>query len=340
VNGELAALIAVVLHGNAWLANPTSEPPSLERENSTYRYVQSLTFVEPKQGFFRRERRYMGTAEWLAALRSEGVKTLALFNPTQSTGELSAPIATSFANGVPRGVVTDSRAQTLWSSNWQTDGSDHPDGEIWRVTMTSYGIAPVPAMRPRPPAEAHASLHESVEAARTFAKANNLNGWVDWFGKALAVSESSNPEVPYNPDIVPAGWLSLEQRQLLAFAVQAWVFGGMGSWNDIWLEDESQGDRYRAVTEQLYESLIAALVAVTNVRYWDSSCVHQRPGYPDSAYLDPGLIDTTTVRRLTRPGIAGRVQPCLHLPCSRRVSSSPARPPVRRHVRSTTTCRI
>jgi hypothetical protein len=70
--------------------------------------------------------------------------------------------------------------------------------------------------------------------------------------------------VPYNPDIAPAGWLSLEQRQLLAFAVQAWVFGGMGSWNDAWFEDESQGDHYAEVTERLYEAVIAAFIAVTN----------------------------------------------------------------------------
>lgn len=266
MNGELAALIAVVLHGNAWLANPISDPPSLERDNSTYRYVQSLTFVQPKQGLFRRERRYVGTAEWLSFMRGEGVKALALVNPTRTTGELPAPIATSFANGVPRGVVTDGRARTLWSSNWQTDGSDHPRGEIWRVTMTSYGLAPLPVAPPRPAVDARASLREAVEAAHTFARANNLDGWVDWFGKAVAVSDSPDPEVPYNPDIAPVGWLSLEQRRLLAFAVQAWVFGGMGSWNDIWIEDESQGDRYREVTEQLYGAVIDALVAVTNAR--------------------------------------------------------------------------
>jgi hypothetical protein len=266
VNGELAALIAVVLHGNAWFANPISDPPSLERDNSTYRYVQSLTFMQPKHGLLRRERRYVGTAEWLSFMRSEGVTALALFNPTETAGELPAPIATSFANGVPRGVVTDGNAQTLWSSNWQTDGSDHLRGEIWRVTMTSYGLAPGPAARPRSAADAFASLQEAVKAARALATENNLDDWVDWFGKALSVSTSPDPEVPYNPDIAPTGWLSLEQQQLLAFAVQAWVFGGMGSWNDIWLEDESQGDRYREVTEQLYRAVIAALVAVTNAR--------------------------------------------------------------------------
>lgn len=195
---------------------------------------------------------------------AEGVTALALFNPTQTTGELAAPIATSFANEVPRGVVADGEARTLWSSNWETGGTDQPPGEIWRVTMTSYGLAPLPAAPLRTVDDARASLHEAVEAARTFATENNLDGWVDWFGTALAVSMSPDPEVPYNPDIAPAGWLSLEQQQLLASAVQSWVFGGMGSWNDIWFEDESQSDRYREVTERLYRAVIAALVAVTN----------------------------------------------------------------------------
>lgn len=266
MNGELAALMAVVMHGNAWLANPNSDPPSLERDNTTYRYVRSLTFVEPRQGLFRRERRYEGTAAWLEAQRDAGVRTLELFSPTSIPGKLPAPIATSFANGVPRGVVAVGPTPTLWSSAWNADGTDHPRGEIWRVTMTSVGLGPTPTGQPTPVVDARDSLLGAVHAARDFAAANDLEGWTEWFVKALDVAESLDPEVPYNPDMAPAGSLVLEERQLLAAAVQSWVFGGMGSWNDIWLSDESQTARYEKVTEQLYAAVIESLVAVANAR--------------------------------------------------------------------------
>lgn len=112
--------------------------------------------------------------------------------------------------------------------------------------------------------EAATELGESLDAARSFAIANDLTSWGDWFGKAIVAAVSPDPAVPYNPDIAPDGALTLERRQLLASAVQAWVFGGMGSWNDVWLEDESQMGEMAHVSDRLYGAVMDALVAVTN----------------------------------------------------------------------------
>jgi hypothetical protein len=120
VNGELAALIAVVLHGNVWLASPSKPAPSLERDNTTFRYVQSLTFVEPRQGLFRRERRIEGIAEWFVAQRAKGVERLTLYSSTAEGGPLAPHLASAFANGVPHGLVAHGPVQTLWSSRWET----------------------------------------------------------------------------------------------------------------------------------------------------------------------------------------------------------------------------
>ena len=54
---------------------------------------------------------------------------------------------------------------------------------------------------------------------------------------------------------------SLEARQLLATASHAWVFGGMGSWNDVALTDD---ERYKPVTAELFEAVLEAVVAATN----------------------------------------------------------------------------
>jgi len=264
VNGELAALIAVVLHGNAWLADISQPPPALDRDNTTFRYVHSLTFVERRQGLRRRARRIEGTAEWLVAQQNAGVERLTLCSPTAACDQLEPHLASGFANGGPRGLVTNGAARTLWSSGWDTDGGEHPRGEIWQVTMTSLALAtldhePAPAVP-----EASAQLMASLEDARVFAIANDLAGWADWFAKASNAAHASEPQVAYNPDIAPPGWLTLEQHQLLAAAVQAWVFGGMGSWNVVWLSDESQADRMARVTERLYAAVVGAVIAVTN----------------------------------------------------------------------------
>src|SRR4051794_262143 len=41
------------------------------------------------------------------------------------------------------------------------------------------------------------------------------------------------PTAPYHPDILPSAGYTLAARQLLAGAVASFVFGGMGSWNDV-----------------------------------------------------------------------------------------------------------
>ena len=43
---------------------------------------------------------------------------------------------------------------------------------------------------------------------------------------------SKNPAVEYYNDFIPGDALSLQARQLLFSASKAYVFGGMGSWND------------------------------------------------------------------------------------------------------------
>jgi hypothetical protein len=49
---------------------------------------------------------------------------------------------------------------------------------------------------------------------------------------------------------------SLEARRLVAAAVRSWVFGGMGSWNDIGFSDPALLSVYNSVSEDLYMSVI------------------------------------------------------------------------------------
>ena len=43
------------------------------------------------------------------------------------------------------------------------------------------------------------------------------------------------------------------------------MFGGMGSWNDVWLPDEHDRAEYDRRTESLYAAVVDALLAVANV---------------------------------------------------------------------------
>lgn len=61
-----------------------------------------------------------------------------------------------------------------------------------------------------------------------------------------------------NPSLLP-----LEAIQLLSAAQSSWVFGGMGSWNDLGFEGEDQAT-YESLSEELYGTVNRAIVAATN----------------------------------------------------------------------------
>jgi hypothetical protein len=53
--------------------------------------------------------------------------------------------------------------------------------------------------------------------------------------------------------------------QLLGAAETAWVFGGMGSWNDMGFHGETQ-THYEEVSEELYKLVNKVIVASANSR--------------------------------------------------------------------------
>ena len=98
-----------------------------------------------------------------------------------------------------------------------------------------------------------------------FALKQNLKNWSEIFNKAIVVIDSASPEEDYyHKDLIPQGNYSLIARQILFSAGSAWVFGGMGSWNDLGF-DGKDNDTYERLSEQLYSNIISAIIASINV---------------------------------------------------------------------------
>jgi hypothetical protein len=57
--------------------------------------------------------------------------------------------------------------------------------------------------------------------------------------------------------------MPLEAKQLLASAQAAWVFGGMGSWNDLGFDGSDQQE-YTALSDELFLLLNQALGVTVN----------------------------------------------------------------------------
>ncbi len=84
--------------------------------------------------------------------------------------------------------------------------------------------------------------------------------WATNFEFALHTLEALNVDTP---DFLPTGIYSTEAHQLIEAAFSSWVFGGMGSWNDMGF-DETDHARYENLTSDLYKTICSSIVAGVN----------------------------------------------------------------------------
>lgn len=262
VNGELASLVSLCLHGSAWLASTGHVPPPAEAVAPGFRYVESLTVQWTEKTRQRtRGRQCHSVAKWLSALRADGCTRLSLLTARAATGDLPAHIAASFSNGGSWAIVSDGPQPRVWLTRWSVAHPQAADNRIWSVNMLGR---PFDAASPSSvdPASAAVRLREALAEISRFAATNELEHWRVVFDKSSSALDDSTPAIAYGIDLAP-DTLALARRQLLAAATLAWVFGGMGSWNDLGFTDSAQSE-YEALTDRLYDAVLGAVVAAVN----------------------------------------------------------------------------
>lgn len=261
MNGELAQIISLVAHGNLLLHGGEVDLS----ENSTFQYVSSVKFAryksnQDKQGV----EVATSVSDWLAFLRS--IKTTRLWNIAFAWQRKDIPehVAVSFSGGVPTAIQADlPNGFELWYPQWKTGGQEQ---KPWLVEYRSLMFPNSHALPVQKMSAVKNQLRQAVSQAEKFAKRSDVNAdyWAAWFSKSLEALDSTNPEVPFHPDMLPSSGFSLEARQVLASGVQSYVFGGMGSWNDMGFEKPEVHKEYERITKELYEAVKFAIAMASN----------------------------------------------------------------------------
>ena len=89
----------------------------------------------------------------------------------------------------------------------------------------------------------------------------HIKNWADNFDNSLKTLTEFEPQA--SDDFIPSGIYSKEARQLIETAFRSWVFGGMGSWNDLAFNGEDH-EQYGVLTGKLYEAVCIAIVSGVN----------------------------------------------------------------------------
>jgi hypothetical protein len=264
MNGELAQIISLVAHGNSFLHSPDAAMVDFST-NSTLRYVSSIKFARYKSN-----KDILGleiansVSNWFAFLRS--IKVTRLWNIAFGWQRQDIPehIAVSFSGGVPAAIQADlPDGFELWYPQWKTGGQS---GKPWFVEYRSLMFPDSHALPVQKLSAVKNQLKQAISQAEYFSRRPDmdLSNWATIFTNALGLLDSPDPKTASRSDMLPDSGFCLDARQILASAAQAYVFGGMGSWNDMGFEKPEVNKEYERITKELYEAVKFAIVMASN----------------------------------------------------------------------------
>lgn len=266
MQGILAQQIALTTYGNAYLSGvPGVDWKVFFPSNSTFSFCEYVRFVDRGAGEAGAEDAPYAAepVAWFEKLSRNGVSRLRL-----ACGLLPGEQYPRWFNE----AVTP-KGSDIWDARWEIGDQSHPDQKIWRVTYARVEKDQPPVqLPPVNPTDLirrfAASLMESGDLARRHG--------MDWFAKAFDNGRAALDGKPIDAvgyDLAPDAILTPDARRLLAAVQASWVFGGMGSWNDVGFEGADR-EIYLRSSQELYRALNEAVIVAANV------CSPSRGGSP------------------------------------------------------------
>ncbi len=267
MNGPLAQIIALTCHGRSALNGEAAEP--FFPGNSTCTFCAQIDFVtlEPDGSGGPLARPVANSPdEWFAVLRERGAQTIRLSHTPGNDPGISDRMSAGFVGGGGSWcmeVLLDDGRSEFWLARWKVENRDAPDNRIWGV---SYGCVASGASTTLPQQELEdilARLRHSLTQIHAFSSRHDYcSGFTACFERALE-SLDEGIRKGFHQDLAPEGQLPDASMRIFEACQHAWVFGGMGSWNDIWFEDAEQAE-YDRVSEQLFTMINQAIPAAVN----------------------------------------------------------------------------
>ena len=268
MDGPLSQIVALTCHSNAFLGG--DEIPEFFPGNSTCQFCDSINFVEVKKLLIGKSREVVVAKtpdEWIRSLKQRGATGIRLVRQARNDPGISDRMSAGFVGGggtwMMEVLKEDGRSE-FWAARWDVWNQDAPDRRFWRVT---YGLLSKTKTLPsstRKISDVKADFQKSLTSIRSFSEREDCGGFTKCFAAGLTALEDPNADIGYHKDIAPNGQLSEVAQSLLKASMSAWVFGGMGSWNDMGFPGETQNE-YESVSENLFQVLNEAIeVAATS----------------------------------------------------------------------------
>lgn len=267
MQGTIFQILVLVTHGNMVLSGqPVAD---FYPQHDSFKFDEYVKFVDlERDGNAWNEKPFADDPnEWLAKLKSQQCRGLRVQRIPTDTKDVSDRMSVALVGGGGRWLIETvcPGGSDYWEAKWEVGDANRPDQKIWRVTYGRIARNQKTATTNIPSVDGlSAELGQTLQDAIAFSTKHKL----DWFGKAFesgysALKAESEPELN---GIALKGQLPLPASRLLSASQAAWVFGGMGSWNDLGFDGDDQR-QYEAISDNLFRLINSSLIATANLSY-------------------------------------------------------------------------
>jgi hypothetical protein len=267
LQGTIAQAAALAIFGNDILRGYSRE--NFWPASTVFKFCKAVRFValsgeatRPKESPFAED-----PMQWITRLRDEGTTRLHIHAVAHNDPGISDRMSVGFVGGGGRWLIEtqQARASDVWQSRWQVENKDDPDQKIWDVAYfrIDQGRQHIP-LQTKNLTALRQDLMMVLSRIEAFAAKQKLEHFAGTFRKATGLLSSDHPlSETYHSDLAPTPAMPLEAKQLLGAVQAAWVFGGMGSWNDLGFDGDDQRE-YDALSGELFLLINQTLCSAIN----------------------------------------------------------------------------
>jgi hypothetical protein len=267
LQGTIAQAAALAIFGNDILRGYSRE--NFWPASTVFKFCKAVRFValsgeatRPKESPFAED-----PMQWITRLRDEGTTRLHIHAVAHNDPGISDRMSVGFVGGGGRWLIEtqQARASDVWQSRWQVENKDDPDQKIWDVAYfrIDQGRQHIP-LQTKNLTALRQDLMMVLSGIEAFAARQKLEHFAGTFRKATDLLSSDHPlSETYHSDLAPTPAMPLEAKQLLGAVQAAWVFGGMGSWNDLGFDRDDQRE-YDALSGELFLLINQTLCSAIN----------------------------------------------------------------------------
>jgi hypothetical protein len=267
MQGTIAQLLSIVAHGNKYLAGCLDD--SYFPDNSTFKFCKFVKFVDlQSSGTEWHEREFAENPNvWFKELKATGVAQLRVRYISINREEISDRMSAAFVGGGGRWLIETIKQSKsdFWEASWEVGDKDEPEQNIWHV---KYGRILRDSNQPEQPlpsaSEVKKQLKDTLQKISEFAHKNDCSNFGLCFDKGIKALEEPPIVSDKEYKIFPENYAPTLYQQLLNASQRAWVFGGMGSWNDIGFNDSTIHKEYEELSDKLFNLINLSLIVASN----------------------------------------------------------------------------